>query len=174
MAQVPALLAGFASARQLTAALGRLGAAGFHDLDAFTPYPVEGLQGLAATRRPPLGMVVLLGGLGGFLAAVGVEEFGAAVSYAINIGGRPLSSWPAWVPIAWEIAALWAVAAGVLGVIFFSRLPKLLHPAFSWPDFDHASYDRFLLYVGVADAERRDEAQALLAACDPISVTEVA
>jgi hypothetical protein len=68
---------------------------------------------------------------------------------------------------------LWGVAAGVLGVIGFSRLPKLVHPVFSWPEFDRATSDRFLLCVGISDATRREQAQALLAACAPISVTEV-
>jgi ActD protein len=135
----------------LRAAVHRLQGLGLSRLDAYTPYEVDGLADALgrAPRRIPL--LMLLGGIVGGGITLFMEYWSAVVDYPLNVGGRPNASWPAFAPAAIEMTILFAVLAGVAGMLRGSGLPKLYHPVFNVDWFDAASRDGFLLFVDVAD-----------------------
>jgi hypothetical protein len=146
-----ALVAEFDTEAGLVAAALRLREEGFTALEAYTPYPVEALDAMLPRRRWVLPVLVFAAGMLGLAGGFFMEWYGAAVSYPINIGGRPFASWPAFIPIAFEIAVLCAVSAGFVGFFALARLPKPYQPIQALPGFDRASQDRFFLSVDAAD-----------------------
>jgi hypothetical protein len=146
-------VAQFDDADTLLAAAAKTRAAGYTKLDTFTPIPIHGLDealGLKPTRLPWL---ILLGGLAGaggiFALAVWVNYF----YYPINIGGRPLFSWPAYIPITFEGMVLLASFCAVFGMILLSGLPMPYHPVFNTPNFERATNDLFFLAVEAKDPQ---------------------
>jgi hypothetical protein len=146
--------------------------AGFTDLEAFSPYPVEGLAdaiGMAADRMPLLALLGgLTGGIGGFL----LQWYAAVIDYPINVGGRPAGSWQMFVPVAFSLTILGAALATVFGMLIANRLPRLRHPLFDAADFEQASRHRFFLCIR-ADAGDGDTARRMLASTHALQVTEV-
>jgi hypothetical protein len=138
-------------AASLCAAVRTLQGRGFRRLDAYTPYEIDGLaEALGrASRRIPL--LMLLGGIVGGAVTFFVEYWSAVVDYPLDVGGRPNASWPAFAPAAIAMMILFAVLAGVVGMLRGSGLPKLYHPVFNVDWFDVASRDGYLLFVDVAD-----------------------
>lgn len=166
----PLIVAEFERADALADALRQLSTAGYERIDAYTPYPVDAVEAALPPRRSRLPLIVLAGAIVGVLGGWFVQYLPATTFYPIDVGGRPLNSWPAFVPIAFEIAALGAVVAAFIGFFAVTRLPKLYHPVFDVPGFERASRDRFFLAV------RSDETVhvgSLLNPCRPLRVTEV-
>ena len=152
------LLAEFATAEALLDAIRRTRQAGYGALDAFAPYSVEGLAtelGHAPSRVP---FVVLVGGLVGAAAGFGMQYWTMAVDYPFNSGGRPLDSWPAFIPVTFELMVLLAAFGAFFAMMFFNGLPRLHHPLFAVPAFARASQYSFFLCVESADP--RFDAQA--------------
>lgn len=168
------LMAEFASAGALLDAACRARAAEHARLDAYSPFPVEGLSealGLAHDRVP---LLVLLGGLCGGIGTFALEYYSAVIDYPINVGGRPLDSWPAFVPAALEMAILFAALFGVVGMLALNGLPKLYHPVFNVTRFAAASRDGFFLVVTPEDTRFDIEGvRRLLDESAPLSIVEV-
>src|SRR5262249_29228963 len=139
------LLAEFDEANALVAATRRAHEAGFRRMDAYSPFPIEELSdalGLRKTRLPLLWLVGgLLGGGGGYL----LPSWTAPARHPINVGGRPLSSWPAFIPVTFELTILGASLFAVLGMLALNGLPMPYHPVFNVPRFALATRDRFFL-----------------------------
>lgn len=170
------LLAEFADERQLLDALRRARAEGhFSVVEAYSPYPVEGMDEALGAHRVQVAPWTLLGALGGGAFTYWLEWYSAVVNYPINVGGRPTFSWPAFVPPAVEMTILWAVLFGVGAVLFGARLPRVRHPLFESREFERATSDRFFLLVR-GDDPRFDaiHTQAFLESLSPLSVVEVA
>ncbi len=168
------LLAEFDSPTALVHAARAIHAAGYRKLDAYTPFPVEELNdalGLKTTRMP---LVILIGGIFGCLGGFYMQYWCAAVSYPINVGGRPLNSWPIFIPVTFEMTILFAALAAVIGMLALNRLPMPYHPVFNVPRFALASRDRFFLCVEAADPLfDRERTRQLLATLQPRDVAEV-
>ena len=145
------IAAEFAVENALVGATSRLCEAGITRLDAYTPYPVEALDDPAAAAAH------CAAGAGVFrrdlrpCRRVLHAMVRRAVSYPLNIGGRPLASWPAFIPIAFEIAVLCAVASGFFGFFALARLPQPYQPIAALPGFERATQDRFFLIIDAAD-----------------------
>jgi hypothetical protein len=167
------LLAEFADPAALVDAV-RACRARYRDVDAYTPYPVEGLAELLGFRRNGVPFWTLVGGVAGGVGAYFMQWYSAVIDYPINSGGRPLHSWPAFIPPTFELTVLGACLAAFLAMLILNRLPRLNHPIFDAADFDLATRNRF--FVGIratAPGFDLDEARALLATLHPMRIVEV-
>jgi len=124
---------------------------GYRRVEAYSPFPVEGLADAIGFARNRVPLLVLLGGMAGAAAGYFLQWYSAVVAYPINSGGRPLHSWPAFIPVTFELAMLGAALAAVLGMLILNGLPRLIHPVFNAPDFDLASRNRFFLCLRTDD-----------------------
>lgn len=170
------LLAEFAGAEQLLAAArAARGTARAAALEAYSPFPIEGLDEAVGARPTRVPLWMLLGALAGGLGTYALECYAAVFNYPLDIGGRPLLSWPAFVPPALEMTVLGAAVLGVIAMLAGNRLPRLHHPLFAVAAFERATSDRFFL---VLRAEGPDfdvgAARAFLETLSPLGVTEVA
>lgn len=176
-ARLHGLLAEFAEAEHLLAAVRRVREAGYYAscIEAYSPYPVEGLDKALGARHHWVPFWMLVGALGGGGFTYWLEWYSAAVNYPINVGGRPTFSWPAFIPPAVEMTILWAVLLGVLAVLYGARLPRVRHPLFASHEFERATSDRFFLLVRGDDPRFDPQAtQAFLGTLSPLSVVEIA
>lgn len=164
------LLAEFAKEEALVAAVDRLRAQGFDPLESFTPHPVPALDERLGGRPSRLPVVILAAGLAGAAVGFAMELYAAAVAYPINIGGRPLNSWPAFVPISFEIGVLSAVIAGFFGYLVANRLPALHVPGLDDGLLAAASRDGYLLMIGTDQPARLRHA---LMALDAVRIAEL-
>lgn len=146
---------------------------GYRKMDGFAPFPVEGLaKALGKSNRIPL--LVLLSGLLGGTSAYFMQWFANVVSYPLNVGGRPLHSWPAFVPITFELTVLGAALTAFFSVFVLSGLPKLYHPMFNLPEFERASQDRFFLCIEQDDPQFDETGtRSFLENLQPLLVKEV-
>jgi hypothetical protein len=146
------LIGEFVRSQDIEAAARGLIAAGYRKLDAFSPTPIDALDEIIAPQ-PRIGLVLTMfvGGIAGALVSYFLQYYLAVVNYPINVGGRPLDSWPAFVPTAWEFCALFTVFAGFGAFFLVCRLPRLYHPIFNAPGFERATQDRFFLCVEATD-----------------------
>jgi len=145
------LMAEFDNPQDLVDAARRARAEGYRNMDGYSPFPVEGLADaleLGGTRVP---LIVLIGGLIGAAAGYSMQYYLMAVDYPVNIGGRPYHSWPAFIPVTFEMTVLVAGLFAVLGMLALNGLPMPYHPVFNVPRFALASRDRFFLCIEAAD-----------------------
>ena len=176
-ARVHGLLAEFAEDRELLAAVRCARGEGYYAacLEAYSPCPIEGLDEALGARHHWVPFWMLIGAVGGGAFTYWLEWYSAVVNYPINVGGRPLFSWPAFIPPAVEMTILWAVLLGVTAVLFGARLPRVRHPLFESHEFERVTSDRFFLLVR-GDDPRFDaqRTQAFLEGLSPLSIVEVA
>jgi hypothetical protein len=135
----------------LIRAARRVEAAGYKHIDAYSPMPVEGLAEALGVRRTRMPYMMLMGGLLGGCAGFALQVWVNTVAYPLNIGGRPLVSWPAFIPVTFEMTILGAALFGVLGMLALNRLPTPYHPLFAIPEFDRASQSGFFLCIESTD-----------------------
>jgi len=174
MARVYGVMAEFAGAEALLAAVKRARAAGYRDIEAYSPFPVEGLSaalGFEANRVP---LLTLLGGIAGGLGGYFLQWYAAVISYPLNIGGRPAHSWPAFIPVTFELTVLGAALAAAVGMLVLNGLPRLVHPVFNAPEFDLATRNRFFLCLRGRDVESDlPAARRFLDGLSPLCIVEV-
>ena len=158
------LLAEFGTADALLAATRQTRAAGYARIDAYTPYPVEGMAEALAIPRSDhrIGWITIAGGLFGFLGMLGIQLF-VNWDYPVEVGGRPLFAWPAFFVVDFELMILCSVLFAVIGMFVIIGLPKLHDPLFGTARFGLASDDRFFLYIDARDPGfDRDRTRAFL------------
>jgi len=147
------LVAEFETADQLIHAAEKTREAGYRRIDAYTPFPVEGLSEALGLRRNKVPLITLIGGLLGGVGGFAFEYWVNVIAYPLNIGGRPLNSWPAFIPVTFELTVLGAALSAVFGMLALNRLPQPHHPLFNVERFKHASTDRFFLAIEARDAK---------------------
>jgi len=152
------VVAAFASPEQLLEAARAARKAGYRQIDAFTPFPVHGLDKALGLERSKLGYIVLGAGLMGAAAALLLQWWTAAVDYPLVIGGKPYFHLEFSIPVTFELTVLFAAFAAVLGMLFFNRLPQLYHPVFTAESFARATDDAFLLLIESQDPQFNPEA----------------
>ena len=155
MARLPiyGLMAEFDSPEALLAAARRAFAAGFRRMDAYSPFPVDGLAEAIGFPRTRVPLIVLIGGLIGCVGGFYLQYWVAVIDYPINIGGRPLNSWPSFIPVTFELTILIASLFAFFGVLALNRLPMPYHPVFNVERFELASRNRFFLCIEAVDSK---------------------
>ena len=158
-----AVAAEFATAEELKEAAGELRERGYERLDAYTPYPVDGLADLLGIRRTRLPWLTLAGGAFGGISGYLLQWWCNGIDYPLDVGGRPLNSAPAFIPVTFEMTVLFASLFLFFGLWIGSRLPEVWNPLFELDGFERASVDRFWLAVDARDPrlEEADEADDL-------------
>lgn len=139
------------SAEELIHAARELRRRGYRRLDAFTPYPIKGLEDALGMRRSRLGWMVFPIAMVGALLGFFVQWWCNALDYPINVGGRPLASVPAWIPITFEAGVLSAGLGGLFLLILLSGFPDLHTPLAEVTGFERATIDSF--WVGVDERD---------------------
>jgi hypothetical protein len=145
------VMAEFDTPELLIHAVEKARQAGYRRMDAYAPFPVEGLPEALGLKRNMVPFITLLGGLAGGIGGFAFQYWAAAVTYPMNIGGRPLNSWPAFIPVTFELTILGASLCAVLGMLALNGLPQPHHPVFNVHRFKHASSDRFFLCIEARD-----------------------
>jgi len=167
------VLAEYQTGDELLAGIEHAQRDGFTKLEAYTPMPMHEISHLLGHEND-LPKYVLGGGCLGAIVGFGMQYFAAAVHYPINVGGRPLNSWPAFIPVTFELTILFASLTAVLAMLGLNGLPRPHHPVFSVPGFELASRDRFFLLILHYDPRfDPDQAIATLRATRALSVQEV-
>jgi hypothetical protein len=168
------LMAQFESPEELVSAAQRARAAGYRCLDAFTPFPVEGLAdavGFHSTRVP---LLCLIGGLIGCSGGFFLQYWPNVIGYPLNIGGKPYNSWPNFIPITFELTILCAGLATVFGMLALNGLPTPYHPVFNAPNFELATRNRFFLCILARDPKfDLQPTKDFLASLKAIEVSEI-
>lgn len=145
------LLARFPDTAALIQAADELRGRGYQHIDAYSPFPVEGLAEAIGFQKTGMSLVVLIGCVVGGTIGFALQWWVAVVAYTLNIGGRPLNSWPSFLPITFELTILGGALSAVLGMLALNGLPCLFHPLFEIEAFRRVTSDAFFLCVKATD-----------------------
>jgi len=169
------LMAEFSRDEEIRTAARRAFDQGYRHMDAFTPFPIDGLAAILGRKKSPVPLFVLLAGVIGGTGGYFMEWYAMSRSYPIDVGGRPLNSWPAFIPITFELTILSAAITAILAMFILNRLPQPYHPVFNAPHFKRASTDKFFLCIEATDPKfDLEETKMFLASLKPESIAEVA
>ena len=169
------LLAEFETPTQLVRAAENAYAAGYRRMDCYTPYPVEEAAEAIGFHTNKVPLITLVGGLMGLCAMFSLETWISTLAYPLNIGGRPMYSWPAFIIPAYEWTILFSGLSAAFGMIALNGLPQLYHPVFNAPNFRNgATTDKFFLCLEAHDPKfSLAESRAFLEQFSPASIVEV-
>ena len=168
------VLAEFLTPEDVVAAAKAAHAAGWRHMDAYSPFPVDGLAEAIGFTKNRIPMVVLIGGILGALGGFWMQWYTSVHDYPLNISGKPFNSWPAFIPITFETTILFAAFACVLGMLGLNGLPRPHHPVFNAPGFALASRSRFFLCLQHRDPKFTvDAAREFLQGLNPREITVV-
>lgn len=168
------LAAVFDSPETVLAAAHRVREAGFVRAEAYTPFAIEGLSEALGFKRTGIPLLVFLGGLMGAVGGYFMLWYANVISYPWNTGGKPPNSWPAFVPITFEMTVLGAGLMALIGMLALNGLPAPFHPMFHAPRFELASQTEFFLCIEASDPQfDRQRTRAFLEGLNPTAVVEV-
>jgi len=169
------MMAEFASASQLVAAVRAVRGRGYRKVEAYSPFPIEELNEALHLPKNKLPLIVLIGGILGGIGGYLLQYYVTVWHYPINIGGRPLHSWPAYIVITFETTVLLAALCAVFGMLALNGLPMPYHPVFNVDRFALASRNRFFLCIEATDPlfDRKATCE-FLESLEPAEVNEVA
>jgi len=168
------LLIELPSADALVEAAGRVHQEGYKWFESYSPFPVHGLTDAMGYRTTKVPLLVLIGGIIGCIAGFGFQYWVSVIEYPLNIGGRPLNSWPAFMPATFETTVLTAALFAVLGMLALNGLPRPNHPLFAIAEFSRATKDGFFLCIQARDRKFDEkETRAFLEGFDVKEVIDV-
>jgi hypothetical protein len=168
------LMAEFRSPEDLLAGAHKAHEAGYRRMDAFTPLPIEGLSEAVGFHKTQLPLIVMIGGILGGSAGFGMQYYANVIAFPLNIGGKPYLSWPAFIPITFELTILGAALSAVFGLLALNGLPTPYHPVFNVPHFELASRDRFFLCIKARDPKfDLEKTKEFLAGLNARTVSEI-
>src|SRR5437867_4495110 len=162
------MMAEFDAPEKIVAAAVRARDEGYSAMDAFTPFPMEELTDALGIKHTKLSLFVLCCGVAGGLTGFFLPYIASVIDYPLNVGGRPLNSWPHWIPITFELSILFAAFGAVIGMIFKNGLPRPVHPVFNLDRFELATRDKFFLCIEATDPKfDRAQTEKFLKSLDP-------
>ena len=172
--RVYGLIAEFEDVEPLVRATKKAYHEGYRALDAYSPFPIEGLGEVLGMRSTGVPSLVFIGGLAGAAAGFGLQYYSMVIDYPFDIGGKPFFSWPAFIPITFELMILFASFACFGGLLALCGLPRPHHPIFNAKNFERASTDRFFLCIESRDAQfDGSDTRAFLENLGAVQVSEV-
>lgn len=168
------VMAEFDNPSHLVAAARRTYDAGYRRINGYSPYPIEELWEAIGFHRTGLPIIVLIGGIIGGLGGFLMQYYLSVFDYPLNVGGKPFNSWPAFIPITFEMTILCAALAAVFGMLALNKLPQPYHPVFNAPNFALATRDHFFLVIEANDPHYdHDEVVKFMKSLEPKEVTDV-
>lgn len=166
------LLADFAHPDAMLDAARAARAAGYRRIEAYSPFPVEGIEEVLEHRSSRPYWFGVVGALVGVAIGLGMQIY-ANLSYPLEIGGRPLIALQSFSIVTFLLMVSFATIFAVFGLLGLCRLPLLWHPLHEASAFDRATDDRFLLCIRADDPLYDQTGTALWLAERAVSVTEV-
>jgi hypothetical protein len=168
------LMAEFDNVNDVITAARRVYGAGYRKIDAYSPFPLEELSEAIGFHKNGVALICLIGGLLGGTAAFVLQWWINNVAYPVNIGGRPMNSWPSFIIVTFEMTILFSGLSAVFGMLALNGLPMPYHPVFNVPQFERVTNDHFFIVIFSSD-KNYDPAQTrkFLEGLGPISVAEV-
>ncbi len=170
------MVAEFDTEEGLIAAARNAKAAGYQKVEAYTPYPVHGLNepDVLNLQDWMIPLITFFAGLGGAVLGLAMQYYTAVMNYPWNVGGKPAFSWPQFIPVTFECTILAAALTGVVAMFALNGLPRPHHPIFNAPRFELASQSSFFLCIEAADGKFDiEDTEAFLLAQHPLAVSEV-
>jgi len=175
LSSVWGMLAEFDSPEKLLSAVRTSRERGYSAMDAYTPFPIEGLGEALGAENASVAVAAMAGGIAGGVAGYALQYYAMAVAYPIDVGGRPYHSWPAFIPVTFELTVLGAALASLVAMLFFNGLPMPYHPVFHWDRFAAAGDDRFFLGIEAGDSHYHPQAtREFLESLEAAEVREIA
>ena len=134
--------------------------AGYKNFDTITPYPVHGMEEAMGIKRSPIPWVTFIFGLTGCFLGLYFQYWTSAVSWPVNVGGKPMFSLPAFIPVTFELTILFAALSSVGAMFYLNGLPKINPPVI---DKDLTSH-KFAIWIpdGKSPRQSRDKAENFL------------
>lgn len=145
------LIAEFDEADALISAARATTEQGYTETDAYTPFPVHGLDKALGVKRTVLPWIVLAAALGGGFGGFMLQYWISVEAYPLNVGGRPMFSWPSFMPVTFECTILAAGVTCFIAMLVMNGLPLPYHPIFNAPGFERASQESFFLCIEARD-----------------------
>jgi hypothetical protein len=168
------LLAEFETPTDVVRAAEAARAQGYRRMDAYSPFPVEGLSEAVGFHKDHVATVCLIGGIVGLISAYFLQYWINTSAYPINVAGRPFHSWPSFIVVSFEVTILFAGISAVVGMLTMNGFPMPYHPLFNAPDFVRASTDRFFLCIESVDPMfEPGKTREFLQSLSPLDVVEV-
>ena len=165
------IIAEFESPEAVIEAAKRVRDKGYRKVDAYTPFPVHGLDDAIGFQDLRIKWIIFFSGLFGCCVGLGMQYYVSVIEYPLNSGGRPLFSWPSFIPVSFECTILLAAFGAVFGMLFLNGLPRLNHPIFNASRIERASQDGFFLCIESGDPlYSQDSTKSFLESLEPSSV----
>ena len=147
------IVAEFSSPQSLVDAASQLKASGYSSYDAHSPFPIHGMDDAMGLKLSVLPWIVLFGGFFGLTGGFGLQTWVATTAYPLIISGKPLFSYPAFIPVTFELMILFSAFGAVFGMFFLNKIPMLYHPVFKHSRFYKVTSDGFFISVEAKDSQ---------------------
>ena len=168
------LVAEFDTPAEIVAAARKALQEGYRKMDAYSPFPVEGLSEAVGFHKDNVALICLVGGILGLATAYAMQYWISVIAYPVNVAGRPLHSWPAFIVVCFEMTILFGGLAAAIGMLGLNGLPAPYHSVFNNPRFSSVTRDRFFLCVEAADPQFDVvRTQEFMQSLKPLSISEV-